>query len=78
MRLSALNVGLAMLPKLNTKILNNSVLMSFCFCFAANVDRAGIEKRSDNFHSGNMVLLRETHLTPADILIMNQRSCIAV
>lgn len=62
------------------------MLISFCLGFASNVDAresagdAATEKRNHFFffHSSDMVLFRESHLAPADIVTMNQLRCTAI
>lgn len=54
---------------INTKILNNSVLMAFCFCFVANVEsELTMRTQKSNYcvYSSNMVLCRGTNLATAD------------
>lgn len=52
----------------------------FAFGFAANADPKEWVEYADieNFHSGNMVLLGETHLTTADSKTMNPLSYVVV
>lgn len=61
-----LNVAMAIRLKIDIKLLNNRVRPPFCFWFADNADIPAPP------------LLRTTHLTAADILTMNQFSCMEI
>lgn len=61
---------------INTKIINNTLLIPLCFWFAVNLDLR--EKKKESLFPCHMVLLREIYLATADLSRTNHFSCKAI